>query len=55
MTTYFASDGSYGTVSGLVIVDTSQWSDDDWTRIAESSDYDRASIAASIAIDRETL
>jgi len=27
---YFATDGNYGSADGLVIVDTSDWDDDDW-------------------------
>ena len=40
--TYFAKDGSYGDASGLVIVDTSKWSEETWQMIEETSDEFRS-------------
>jgi hypothetical protein len=40
--TYFATDGSYGDASGLVIVDTSKWTHEQWQMIEETSDSFRA-------------
>lgn len=36
--TYFATDGNYGDASGLVIVDTSKWTEEHWQVIEETSD-----------------
>jgi hypothetical protein len=42
MATYFASDGSYGDATGLVVVDTSKWTEEQWQMIEETSDGFRA-------------
>jgi hypothetical protein len=36
--TYFAEDGNYGDASGLVIVDTSDWTEEQWQMIEGTSD-----------------
>lgn len=46
---YFAVDGNYGDADGLVIVDTSDWDDDDWAAIDFARDSDKARIAKAIA------
>jgi hypothetical protein len=52
-TYYFAADGSYGCTNGLSVTDTSHWTDEDWQRIDEASDGDRADVAREIiAIER---
>ena len=48
--TYFAGDGSYGDASGLVIIDTRAWNNDQWDSIESASDYTRANVAQSIAL-----
>jgi hypothetical protein len=48
MSTYFAADGSYGCSHGLSVMDTSQWTDEDWYRIDEASDGNRVDIAREI-------
>jgi hypothetical protein len=40
--TYFATDGSFGDAAGIIIVDTTLWSDDDWLVIADTTDDDRS-------------
>lgn len=40
--TYFATDGSYGDANGLVIVDTSAWTQQQWLMVEETSDSFRA-------------
>lgn len=40
--TYFAADGNYGDASGLVIVDTSKWTEEHWQVIEGTSDNFRA-------------
>ena len=49
--TYFAGDGSYGDASGLVIIDTRAWNNDQWQAVEESHDYSRAALAAMIALE----
>ena len=46
---YFASDGSYGPAAGLVVLDTTWWSDDDWDHIEEAREDARAEVALAIA------
>ena len=48
-TTYFALDGNYGTADGMVVVDTSGWTEEDWQAIDEVGDSDRASLALALA------
>ena len=45
---YFAKDGSYGDALGLVVVDTSEWTEADWVRIDEAMDDERPEIAEQI-------
>lgn len=45
---YFAADGNYGDASGLVVVDTSEWTEADWVRIDEAMDDERPEIAGQI-------
>jgi len=47
--TYFAADGSYGDASSLVVVDTSDWADDDWDMVQEARDSERSAIAVQIS------
>lgn len=47
--TYFALDGNYGDADGIVIVDTTGWSEEDWTAIDEVGDADRANLAYALA------
>jgi len=37
--TYFARDGSYGDAGGILIINTEDWSDDDWAAI-DNADCD---------------
>lgn len=47
--TYFATDGSYGTAHNLEIIDTSSWTDEDWAEVENASDDRRADTASAIA------
>jgi hypothetical protein len=47
-TTYFALDGNYGEAQGMVVIDTTKWSEDDWTQIEEASDSERAQVALDL-------
>jgi hypothetical protein len=46
--TYFAMDGNYGEAQGMVVIDTTKWSEDDWTQIDEAGDSDRAQVALDL-------
>jgi hypothetical protein len=46
--TYFAEDGSYGDAERLVVMDTSDWTDEEWQKIEEASDWERPAIAQDI-------
>jgi len=45
---YFAGDGNYGAADRVVIVDTAEWSEDDWLEIEDSWDGDRIDTAIKI-------
>jgi hypothetical protein len=47
--TYFAEDGNYGSVNEIVIVDTENWTPEDWDELDEVSDWARPGIAERIA------
>lgn len=49
--TYFAQDGSYGDASGLVIIDTRAWPQDDWDRVDTAHDRDRVRIALEVGME----
>lgn len=42
---YFATDGTYGTSSDLVIADTAHWTEAMHTAIDEAGDWERAGLA----------
>jgi sarcosine oxidase gamma subunit len=44
MTHYFAADGSYGSAD-LVIIDTSDWSPDEWDIVENAPEDERMAIA----------
>lgn len=46
---YFAKDGSFGSAEGLVIIDTSDWTDDEWADIDFAIDANRPLIALSLS------
>ena len=48
MMSYFAIDGNYGDADFLVVMDTTQWTAEDWDAIDESSDYRRIRTAQEI-------
>ena len=52
---YFASDGSYGPAAGLVVLDTTWWSDDDWEDIRKVSDDQRVAVAWAIAREKRRV
>lgn len=46
---YFAMDGSYGSAWGLVVVDTTKWTNAMWELIEECSDDTRPDLADHFA------
>jgi hypothetical protein len=46
---YFAMDGNYGDADGIVLVETSTFSESEWTEIEEASDHERANLAVEIS------
>jgi hypothetical protein len=53
MSTYFAMDGNYGYAHGLVVIDTKAWTVEDWDAIENASDYDRITVALTIAMEEK--
>ena len=47
--TYFSPDGSYGSAKGLVIVDTSMWTENDWNQLEWAMDENMPKLAMLIA------
>jgi hypothetical protein len=52
MNTYFADDGAYGNATGLVIIDTGDWTEEDWDLIDDTQDWERPRVARDIAIQK---
>lgn len=46
---YFAEDGNYGDAAGMVVIDTSHFTAEDWVAIEDASDYDRVAAALEVA------
>ena len=46
--TYVSPDGSYGSAEGLVIVDTSKWTDSDWNQLEWAMDENMPKVAMEI-------
>lgn len=49
MTTYFASDGNFGDAEGMVMVDTTDWTEEEWEIIENARESDRAEIASQLS------
>jgi hypothetical protein len=47
--TYFAADGNYGNADGLLVLDTSKWTDEQWDYVMNASDDDRLSEATRMS------
>lgn len=46
---YFALDGNYGDASGLTIIDTTSWTEEDFSHLDGVSDHNKAMAARAIA------
>lgn len=42
---YFAKDGNYGDASGMMVLETTHWSDLDWQILDAAKDEDRPVVA----------
>ena len=47
--TYVSSDGSYGSAEGMVIVETSKWTHDDWNQLEYAVTEEMPEVAMEIA------
>lgn len=45
---YFDANGTYGEGSPVILVNTDEWTDEDWERIERASDSDRQTVAWNI-------
>lgn len=50
---YFASDGGFGKAENVVIVDTAQWSEEDWDAVRFSRPEDRLRMVMELTADDE--
>lgn len=50
---YFAADGNFGTAKNLVIVDTTDWTEEEWADVEHAKDDDRTSIALSLSTSKK--
>ena len=48
-THYFSPDGNYGDATDLVVLDTSNFTDEDWELLSYVRDSERASFALALA------
>jgi hypothetical protein len=46
--TYFAADGKYGDAENLIVIDTTDWTDDEWAIIQYSPADERHLIASDL-------
>ena len=49
MLTLFSTDGSFGAASGMVVVDTRIWNEQDWDMIDNCLNDERVNVAIEIA------
>ena len=48
LSSYFAVDGNFGSADVMVVLNTTNWSEEDWTQVEEASDSERAQIALDL-------
>ena len=46
---YFAADGNFGNATNLVIVDTTDWTDEEWADVEYAIDDQRSTTALSLS------
>lgn len=52
---YFAKDGNFGDAKDLVIVDTSDWTEDEWADIEYAIEPNRPLIALSLSTAKKAM
>ena len=52
---YFGADGNYGDARSLVVVDTTDWTDEEWADIEHAKDSERSQIALSLSTSRKVI
>jgi hypothetical protein len=50
---WFTTDGTYGNESDLTVIDTANWTTNDWHDVEACSDAERLELALSIAKKRQ--
>lgn len=57
MNTYFAADGNCGSADGLVVIDTSDWTENEWNIILDAPNEERVRIAQEISsfLDKDLI
>lgn len=46
---YFAKDGNYGDADGIIVVDTTEWSESDFEMVERASDENRPLAARTVS------
>lgn len=54
-THYFAPDGNYGSASGVLIVHTDQFTEEDWEEIESSHDSTRVEVVTELLKRRHNV
>lgn len=49
---YFTTDGTFGDATELILVDTTNWTEEDWDLIDDCSDSERQDVAQRISEQR---
>lgn len=52
---YFATDGNYGDAKGMVVIDTTHWTRDQWDYIENLSEGQRAEVTEDIAAGKGSI
>ena len=50
---YFAADGNFGNATNLVIVDTTDWTDEEWADVEYAIDDQRSTTALSLSTSKK--
>jgi len=49
---YFAQDGNWGSAEEILLVDTTNWTEEDWELIEDATDSERGQIAQRLSEER---
>jgi len=50
---YFAQDGNWGSAEEILLVDTTNWTEEDWQLIDDATDSERGQIAQRLSEERD--